>query len=46
MICIILNGDVNLEDLEEKLEETIIEMNPIVLEHVMEKVSKDHGEGF
>lgn len=42
-ICLILNGDVNLEDLVEKLEETGIEMNPILLKQVMAKVSKDAG---
>lgn len=42
-ICLILNGDVNLEDLVEKLEETGIEMNPILLEQVISKVSKDAG---
>ena len=41
MICIILNGDVNLEYLEEKLDETRIELNPILLEQVMAKVWKD-----
>lgn len=41
-ICLIL-GDVNLEDLVEKLEETGIEMNPILFEQVMAKVSKDAG---
>lgn len=46
MICIIINGDVNLEDLEEKLKKIRIEMNFILLELVMAKISKYHGEGF
>lgn len=41
-ICVIV-GDVNLEDLVEKLDETGIEMNPILFEQVMAKVSKDAG---